>query len=133
MAHWASGGESQRVIPGHPDFQAPFWPEDIWPWHQVKKPFQHMGKKEFPGQGNLTEFLKKVVKNYFDQEKIVVENHVTELFTDRQRKRRQKIRGLLGSSINAHQIHQILVDKISVFPKILFIHHLRKVRNLSEV
>ena len=85
--HWASGGESQRVIPGHPDFQAPFWPEDIWPWHQVKKPFQHMGKKKFPGQGNLTEFLKKVVENYFDQEKIVVENHVTELFTDRQRKR----------------------------------------------
>ena len=99
--HWASGGKGKRVIPGHPDFQAPFWPEDIWPWHQVNKPFQNMRRKDFPGAGNLTEFLKKVVKNYFDQENIDPENHVTELFTDRQRKRRQKIRGVMVSSKNA--------------------------------
>ena len=98
--HWASGGKSQRVIPGHPDFQAPFWPEDIWPWHQVNKPFQNMGRKEFPGTGNLTEFMKKVVQRFCEEENIDAENHVTTLFTDQQRKRRQKFRSLIVNSNN---------------------------------
>ena len=114
--HWASGGNSQRIIPGHPDFQASFWPEDIWPWHQVKKSFQNLRKNEFPGPGNLTEFLKKVIRNFFEEENIDAENHVSELFTDQERKRRQKKRGDLVPSTNSSSSEEINnLPKTSLF------------------
>ena len=63
--HWKNGGTKKRVVHGHPDFNTYFWLNEEWPWESVRKPFKNMSKNDFPGIGNLTAFLKRVIKQYF--------------------------------------------------------------------
>ena len=52
-----------------------------------------MKASDFPGTGNMTEFLKQVVRNRLEQLDIDPTNYVAKDFTEKKRKNRQKKRG----------------------------------------
>ena len=91
--YWKQGGKWKSIHFGHPDFKADFWP-DTWPWENVKKSFANLKKGDFTGPGNITEFLKTVLKNIFESYHIDPIDYVSNEFTDRRRKNRERHRGI---------------------------------------
>ena len=51
---------------GNPEFLASFWPNDIWAWEDITKNPKNMKSLDFPGEGNMTEFFKGVVRKRLD-------------------------------------------------------------------
>ena len=91
--YWRQGGKWISVHYGHPAFKADFWPE-FWPWENVKKSFVNLSKEDYTGPGNLTECLKTALRNLFANLSIDPATWVSKNFTERQRKNRQRHRGI---------------------------------------
>ena len=60
--HWKNGGKEKYVRFGREDFSPSFWINEIWEWSAVTKHHKDLTKKDFPEEGNMTDFLKNVVK-----------------------------------------------------------------------
>ena len=91
--HWRNGGEKMVVNYGNPEFLASFWPNDIWAWEDIRKNPKNMKSSDFPGEGNMTEFLKGVVRNRLEELDIDPLDYVTDDFSEKMKNDRQKKRG----------------------------------------
>ena len=80
--YWRKGGKRKVVNYGNVDFEPSFWPNEIWDWKDIKKNPKNLKTSDFPGPGNITEFLKEVIRRKFDQLNIDHTNFVDEKFTD---------------------------------------------------
>jgi hypothetical protein len=78
---------------GNPEFLASFWPNDIWAWEDIRKNPKNMKSSDFPGEGNMTEFLKGVVRNRLEELDIDPLDYVTDDFSEKMKNDRQKKRG----------------------------------------
>ena len=56
--HWKAGGNERFVKFGRDDFNPSFWINEIWDWSSIKKHPKDLTKADFPGEGNMTRFLK---------------------------------------------------------------------------
>ena len=92
-SHWKNGGEKMVVNYGNPEFLASFWPNEIWAWEDIKKNPKNMKSSDFPGEGNMTEFLKGVVRNCLEECNIDPSQYVTDDFSEKMKNDRQKKRG----------------------------------------
>ena len=63
-----------------------------------------MKKEDFTGPGNLTEFLKTVLKNRLESLGIDPAKYVVKNFTEAKRKRRQKRRGIHCERVDAEEV-----------------------------
>lgn len=91
--HWRNGGEKMVVNYGNPEFLPSFWPNDVWAWEDIKKNPKNMKSSDFPGEGNMTEFLKGVVRNRLEELDIDPADYVTDDFSEKMKNDRQKKRG----------------------------------------
>ena len=91
--YWGRGGEKRVINYGNPDFLPTFWPNDVWPWADIKNNPKNMKASDFPGTGNMTECLKDIARKRFDQLEINPADHVDKNFTEKKRKNRQKHHG----------------------------------------
>ena len=101
--YWQMGGTWKAIHYGEPEFAADFWP-DSWPWENVTKCFTNMKKEDFTGPGNLTEFLKTVLKNRLESLGIDPAKYVVKNFTEAKRKRRQKRRGIHRERVDNEEV-----------------------------
>ena len=90
--HWLKNGKSKCVGFGDPSFEPSFWLGNIWPWVEVNKHPRDLPKTAYKGPGNMTEYLKLVVKNVLSKVGINPHMWVKESFTDEKRKRRLRNR-----------------------------------------
>ena len=88
--HWLSGGDFRCVKFGHPDFEPTFWLGELWAWQEVIKHPNNLPRFAYTGPGNMTQFLKKVVKNRLDMLGINHNNWVYESFSEEERTKREK-------------------------------------------
>ena len=101
--YWQMGGTWKAIHYGEPEFDANFW-LDSWPWENITKCFTNMKKEDFTGPGNLTEFLKTVLKNRLESLGIDPAKYVVKNFTEAKRKRRQKRRGIHCERVDAEEV-----------------------------
>ena len=78
---------------GNPEFLASFWPNEIWAWEDIKNNPKNMKSSDFPGEGNMTEFLKGVVRSRLEECNIDPSDYVTDDFSEKMKNDRQKKRG----------------------------------------
>ena len=84
--HWKNGGKYKEVHYGQPEFLASFWPNEIWDWENIEKNPNNMKASDFPGTGNMTEFLKLVVRNRLEQLEIDPATYISKDFTEKKEK-----------------------------------------------
>ena len=84
--HWKNGGEYKEVHYSQPEFLASFWPNEIWDWENIEKNPNNMKASDFPGTGNMTEFLKLVVRNRLEQLEIDPATYISKDFTEKKEK-----------------------------------------------
>ena len=92
--HWKAGGNERFVKFGRDDFNPSFWINEIWDWSSIKKHPKDLTKADFPGEGNMTSFLKKVVKKRLEMLGIAVENWISNAFFDAVKRKRMRTRKL---------------------------------------
>ena len=90
--HWKNGGKEKYVRFGREDFSPSFWIDEIWEWSSVTKHYKDLTKKDFPGEGKMTDFLKNVVKKRLEMLGISVSAWVSKAFTDDEKKKRLRTR-----------------------------------------
>ena len=90
--HWKNGGKEKYVRFGREDFSPSFWIDEIWEWSSVTKHYKDLTKKDFPGEGKMTDFLKNVVKKRLEMLGISVSAWVSKAFTGDEKKMRLRTR-----------------------------------------
>jgi hypothetical protein len=90
--HWRKGGNAKCVKYGNPEFEPSFWLGDVWGWDNVNKHPRNLTKASYSGPGNMTEFLKTVVRNKLDQLGINHEEWISKHFSEAEKKKRERTR-----------------------------------------
>ena len=90
--HWVKGRDKKCVKFGHTDFEPSFWLGEIWAWSNVYIHPNNLPKAAYTGPGNMTEYLKKVVKNRLEQLGMNHIEWVKDTFTEIDRKKRERTR-----------------------------------------
>ena len=96
--HWKNGGKEKYVRFGREDFSPSFWINEIWEWSSVTKHYKDLTKKDFPGDGNMTDFLKNVVKKRLEMLGISVSAWVSKAFSDEDKKKRLRTRKVFADT-----------------------------------
>ena len=101
--HWKAGGCERFVKFGRDDFNPSFWINEIWDWSSIKKHPKDLTKADFPGAGNMTSFLKKVVKKRLEMLGIAVENWISKAFSDTEKRKRMRTRKIIADVSAANE------------------------------
>ena len=77
---------------GSAEFEPSFWLGEILYWESITKNPKDLSRAAYPGPGTMTEFLKKVIVNKLGMLGINPEMWVSEKFSEKERKRRERTR-----------------------------------------